>query len=134
MASYVEKNPIRTVAPYNINTSTAGTAVYVPVPSKFQYALQDVSDAAAGRTEDTLMHKNRIGQKVKIELEWLGKNNAEISEILTAFNSEYLLINYLDAKLGAYTQKVFYVGDRSAPLYNSLLDIWENITFNIIER
>lgn len=134
MATYYANNPIRTVAPYDIYTSTAGTAVYVPVPSKYQYNLADVSASDSGRTQDSLMHKNRISQKVTLNLEWVGKGVSEVSEILQAFNSEYLQVVYLDAYVGAYRTKIFYVGDRAAPMYNSTLDIWQGITFNLIER
>lgn len=131
MASYNQYNPIRKVAPY---TGSVGTYVYVPVPSKYQYDLQDVSSPDAGRTEDALMHKQRIAQKVKIELAWSNLNTSGVSEVLTAFNSEYLSIEYLDAKVGTYVTKIFYVGDRTSPLYNSKMDVWENVSFNIIER
>ena len=131
MASYNQYNPIRKVAPY---TGSVGTYVYVPVPSKYQYDLQDVSSPDAGRTEDALMHKQRIAQKVKIELAWSNLTTSGVSEVLTAFNSEYLSIEYLDAKAGTYVTKIFYVGDRTSPLYNSKLGVWENVSFNIIER
>ena len=39
-------------------------------PSSYQWKLADVSASDAGRTEDTVMHKNRIGQTVGIELSW----------------------------------------------------------------
>lgn len=134
MASYNASNPIRAIAPYDISTSTAGATVYVPIPSKYQYSLQDVSAPNSGRTEDALMHKQRVAQKVKLELEWAFPNDSEVAEILTAFNPEYLLVSYKDAKANAYASKVFYVGDRATPLYNSTLHRWENIAFNIIER
>lgn len=124
-------NPIKRVAPY---TSSVGTYVTVPVPSVYQWALQDVSDSEAGRTEDTLMHKNRVAQKVKIELQWQNLSTADASTILNAFNSEYLSIEYLDPKSNAFLTKIFYVGDRSAPLYNATMNVWSNISFNIIER
>ena len=37
-------------------------------PSEFTYGLQDVSASDSGRTQDGLMHKNRITQKVKLNL------------------------------------------------------------------
>lgn len=123
MASYNALNPIR-----SINGS------YVPVPTRYQYSLQDVSAPNAGRTEDALMHKQRITQKVKIELEWANQTTAAVSEILNAFNPEYIQVRYLDAKAGDFVTKTFYVGDRAAPLYNSKLGVWENVAFNIIER
>lgn len=123
MASYDQYNPIRRV----------GTA-YVRSPSVYTYGLQDVSDPDAGRTEDALMHKNRIAQKVTLGLAWNNISTAEVSEILTAFNPEYIEVEYLDAKAGSYLTKTFYVGDRSVPMYSSILNIWQNVTFNLIER
>lgn len=123
MASYNALNPIRSI-----------DGNYVPVPTRYQYSLQDVSAPNAGRTEDALMHKQRITQKVKIELEWANQTTAAVSEILNAFNPEYIQVRYLDAKAGDFVTKTFYVGDRAAPLYNSKLGVWENVAFNIIER
>lgn len=118
-----EYNPIRSV-----NGAT------VPCPSVYQWKLSDVSAPDAGRTEAAVMDKMRVAQKVHIELSWNNMSNAETAQILQAFNPEYINVNYLDAMAGGYRTKTFYVGDRSSPLYNSLLGIWSNITFNIIER
>lgn len=107
---------------------------FVASPSTFQWSLQDVSDPDAGRTEDGLMHKMRIGQKVKIQLSWNAVTTAVASTILTAFNPEYVSVTYLDPKEGSYQTKTFYVGDRSAPMYNGTLGLWSNISFNIIEQ
>lgn len=112
--------------------SVGGNAV--KCPSVYQYELYDVSDADAGRTEDTKMDKKRIGQCVKIQLAWNNLTTAEVSRILTAFNPEYIQVRYLDAMRGTYRTSEFYVGDRTAPLYNAEMDLWENVAFNIIER
>ena len=40
----------------------------VPVPSKYDWKLSDVSSKDAGRTEDGLMHKERVTQKVHSSL------------------------------------------------------------------
>mgnify|MGYP006958164452 CR=1 FL=1 len=116
-------NPIRTV-----------DGETVKCPSSYQWKLQDISDSDAGRTEDTVMHKNRIVQCVKLELSWQNISTAEVSDILRKFNPEYVTICYLDAKEGDYVTKVFYVGDRSTPMYNCQLGIWSNVSFNVIER
>lgn len=116
-------NPIRSVD---------GEAV--PCPSSYLYKLEDVSTADAGRTEDTLMHKKRIGQLVGIELSWQNIPTSEVSQILKAFDPEYVTVNYLDAKQGGYVTAVFYVSDRSAPLYNARKGLWRNVSFNLIKR
>ena len=106
----------------------------VPCPSSYQYELSDVSDPDSGRTEDGLMHKMRIAQKVHINLSWQYVTNADAKTILTAFNPEYVDVNYLDPLTNSYQTKTFYVGDRSAPIYNTRLGLWTSVSFNIIER
>lgn len=117
---------------YNPIQSVDGATV--PCPSSYEYKLSDVSAADAGRTEDGLMHKMRIAQKVHLELKWQNIKTSDVSTILTAFNPEYISVNYLDAMSGSYQTKTFYVGDRSVPSYNTALGLWSNVAFNIIEQ
>lgn len=117
---------------YNPIKSVNG--VSVKCPSGYQWKLQDISDADAGRTEDTTMDKNRIGQCVKLELSWQNVSIEEAADILQKFNPEYITLCYLDAMTGKYETSEFYVGDRSAPLYNCQKGVWSNIAFNVIER
>lgn len=119
---------------YNPILSVDGNPVRPP--SVYSWSLQDVSDPDAGRTEDALMHKLRIGQKVKIQLAWNNISTTETSPILTAFNKEYVDVEYLDPMVGGYVTKTFYVGDRSTPMYNNTIygGLWSNVAFNIIEQ
>lgn len=123
MAVYDTYNPIRSVN---------GNAI--KCPSSYLWKLEDVSASDAGRTEDIVMHKKRIGQVVALELSWKNVSTAEVSEILQAFNPEYITVCYLDAMQGKYITSEFYVGNRSAPMYNSFKGLWSNVSFNIIER
>lgn len=118
-----------------INLRMDGTGT-IPSPSAMKYGLQDVSAAQSGRTDDAIMHKNRIGQKRKLDLEWSGLTPAQVSTVLQAFNPEYIEVEYWDALDGQYETRTFYVGDRSAPV-----KIWavgrkyyEKVSFNIIEQ
>ena len=118
-------NPIQTV----------GSNSNIPCPSSYQWKLSDVSASDAGRTEDAKMHKMKIAQKVHLELSWQNVSTAQASTILTAFNvSEYFSVTYLDPMNGGFLTKTFYVGDRSAPAYNTRKGIWSNVSFNIIEQ
>lgn len=112
--------------------SVDGTAI--PCPSSYTWSLQDISASNSGRTEDTVMDKKRIGQIVKLNLSWKAVSIEDASTILTAFNPEYITVRYLDAMTGDFQTKEFYVGDRSTPLYNSTLGVWDKISFNIIQR
>ena len=117
-----------------VNPLQSVGGVTVKSPSSYIYKLEDVSAADAGRTEDTVMQKKRIGQVVSLELSWKNITTAEVSAILQAFNPEYINVTYLDAKAGTFVTSEFYVGNRSAPMYNATMGLWSNVSFNIIER
>ena len=105
----------------------------IPTPSKYDWKLSDVSDADAGRTEDGLMHKLRIAQKVHIELEWQNVSDSDAQTILAAFQPEYISVKYFDYKSNGFLTKTFYVGDRQVTSYNRVKKIG-TISFNIIEQ
>lgn len=117
---------------YNPISTVDGAAI--PSPSSFQWEREDLSDSSAGRTEDGKMHKNRIGNKVAVSLSWNNISTAKASQILNAFEPEYVNVRYLDPEIGGYTTKTFYVGNRTAPMYNSQLGLWSNVSFKIIEQ
>lgn len=117
---------------YNPIKSVDGVAV--KSPSVYKWKLEDLSASDAGRTEDTVMDKKRIGQLVGIELQWNKVSIPDASKILKLFNPEYIKVEYLDAMEGKYVERTFYVGERSAPLYNGELGLWDNIAFNLIGR
>ena len=121
----------RTKYPFKVNN------VDMPCPSKFEISYQDVSAADSGRVESALMYKNRVAQKVKISLEWLGVSDANAATILTAFDPEYVDVTFHDAKTNAVTTKNFYTGDRKGATYwwNDDGDFtFSTIAFDIIER
>lgn len=109
---------------------------YIKSPSSMTVHIEDVSRSDAGRTEDALMHKNRITRKRKIDLQWSNPTPAEAQEILGAFSSEYFSVTYYDPLEGTNATRTFYSGDQDVPV-----KIWtvnnkryESIAFNIIER
>lgn len=121
----------RTKYPFKVN----GTDM--PCPSKCEVGYQDISASDSGRTLDGLMHKEKVGQKVKLDLEWKGVSDADASTILLAFDPEYVDITYHDTKTNSILTKNFYTGDRKASTY------WWNddgeftylsVAFNVIER
>lgn len=108
----------------------------MPCPSSFSWAIQDISAAESGRTDNALMHKNRVAQKRKISLAWAAKDPETTSKILKAFDPEYFNVRYPDMKSGKYETRTFYAGDRTAPvkLWNIGKKIIEQVSFEIIER
>lgn len=109
--------------------------VTMPCPSSFEWGLQDVSLGESGRTDDALMHKNRVAQKRKIAISFNGITMENAQIILNAVNPEYINVYYYDPMDGWGT-RTFYVGDRSAPfktfwIGNKRVD---RLSFDIIER
>lgn len=113
-------------------TQSTPAWLYPPATAKVSY--NDVSSQDAGRTLDGVMHKERIGTCVKIELKWNYVNSATAQAILAAFQPEYIYVQYYDPRTATAQTKYFYAGDRGAGVYNSALDIFESITVNIIEQ
>lgn len=116
-----------------VNPIQSVGGIAIPCPSKYDWKLSDVSAADAGRTEDAKMHKLRIAQKVHIELEWQNVSDETAQTVLTAFQPEYINVNYFDYKEMGFQTKTFYVGDRSVSSYNRTKHI-STIAFNIIEQ
>ena len=128
-------NPIQSVQPCDERGSATGTAVTdLPCPSSYTWDMEDVSASDAGRTQDGAMHKKRIGQVVAVSLAWRNINDAAVSKILKAFNSEYLKVTYYDAMAGTFQTLIFYVGNRTAPMYNKRLGLWQNLSFKFIDK
>ena len=80
------------------------------------------------------MQKKRVGQAASVELGWQNISTEKVSQILQAFDPEYITVEFLDAKKGIFRTSEFYVGDRTAPLYNTRLGLWSSVSFTIIER
>lgn len=137
--AYDPLNPIRQIglsesSMYTLTWFDGGTEKLVRAPAVYVWKLEDVSAADSGRTEDATMYKNRVGQIVGLELSWRNIGTAEASAIVNAFDPEYVFVTYLDLKSGDYETAEFYVGNRSAPLYNTRRGVWSSLSFNLIKR
>ena len=126
------------ITPLKVGRTADGLAA-VKTPDTFNWGLQDVSSADAGRVNDAsaTMYKNRVTQKRKISLAWNDPDGSETAAILQAFNPEYFFVRYFDPMANAWETRQFYAGDRSAPY--KWIDIkggtrLTTLSFNIIER
>ena len=81
------------------------------------------------------MHKNRVGQKRTIQLCWKGPTRAECAQILQAVNPEYFYVTYPDLMSGEQEERLFYVGDRTAPykVWWDGYEIMDKLSFKLIE-
>lgn len=112
-------------------------SIALPQPYSYSWALQDISAASAGRTEDTLMHKETVGKKRKLQVSWKAKDTADTAAILSAVTaSEYFSVRYFDMLDNQYETRTFYVGDRSAGVKKWWINdhMIDTISFDLIER
>lgn len=111
--------------------------VEMPCPSSFQWGLSDISAAESGRTDDTLMHKNRVGQKRTLTITWNALDWEDSCKIIQAFNPEYVSVTYPDLLTGNEAEtRTFYTGDKAVPFKSWWLgnQRMESISFEVIER
>ena len=109
----------------------------LPCPSSFTWGLQDVSASQSGRTDDDIMHKNRVALNRKLSIGWNGPDFETAHKIIKAVNPEYIKVEYPDLLSGdEHEKRTFYVGDRSSPwkcwwVGNKRM---EGLSFDLIER
>lgn len=120
---------------YRIYVDTGAAFAELPVPSALNYGLQDISSSNAGRTEDAVMQKERIGKAPKITLTYNNRDTALVATALGLVKAEYFNILYQDLENGGvYTYGEFYRGDVSMDVYNGALDLWSTCKFSLIKR
>ena len=128
-------NPFWNGTDFNPIISVDGVSLPV-TPSSFSWNQEDLSNASAGRSEDGVMHKNRIGMIRSAQLEWQNLPIETMQTIINMFSPEYIMVVYIDPATGeGYNyrrREVFYVGNRSVAVKNAALNICEKLSFNII--
>lgn len=105
-----------------------------PRPSAFSVDFEDVSKPTAGRTEDTVMHKERVGTAVKIFLQYNAVSKAEAHTILSVFHPEYVSVKYYDDLSGALRTSTFYCGTPHTEWINTGIGLRRDISVNLIEQ
>lgn len=92
-------------------------------------------DFDSGRMADGTMERNMVAEKRKAQIGLPPMHSAELNEIMKVIcgtNNVSFEATFPDPWTGTYTG-TFYVGDRSAPIYSCALDIWDKVTFSIVE-
>ena len=108
----------------------------IPCPAGMEWVKDDVSGSDAGRTDDTLMHKNKQGEKRTLSLEWINLSKEEIHEVLVAFKPEYVNVTYWDPLIGDDVTKTFYTGRMKAKVRTWVYgrERYSSLNFDVIER
>lgn len=110
-------------------------SVEVKDPKVFQVDIQDI-DKESERNANGTMQRTRVAVKRKLTVEWGPLSNAEISKILNAVSEVFFTVKYPDPVTGATATKIFYTGDRTAPVLRVKNGVtrWEGLKTSLVEK
>ena len=83
----------------------------IPDPSAYSGQTSDL-DTSAERDVTGLLHRNRVAQKVPVEMSWKGLDWPVLTTILQAVNSDSFQFTFPDPNTGLSRSGTYYAGDR----------------------
>lgn len=117
--------------------------IWVPTPTTFDFSTEDLEDEAF-RTADGLMHRQRVGKKIKLTCVW---------QVIPESNEYYSLVSLLDGLPEFFpvqfphpngNNNYVITAYRGNPLSTSMrsyydngkkkISYWKNLKVNFIER
>ena len=98
-----------------------------------KWTRNDVDGSNAGRTMDGTMYRERIASKVRLDITCLPLSSEDAATVLNAIYPEYVQVEYIDPMYG-YSIKTMYSNNTPATYINTTTDLWDGITFPLIER
>ena len=103
-----------------------------------KWKISDLDAPDSGRTLDGVMHRNRVAQKVDLEVTCRPLTTSEASTVLTAINPEWVTVVYDDPRAGTTQTKTMYSNNRPATFLQQNWAgtgyVWSGITFPLIEQ
>ena len=106
----------------------------LPTPSAYSCAYKELCGASAGRTEDMKMNKMVIGNYVELSVGYAAMNTGEMSDLLNTFKDEYVSLYYFNPLRNAYEYREFYTSEKSVPMYNGKLGLWDKFSMTFTQR
>lgn len=98
-----------------------------------KWTRNDLDGSNAGRTMDGVMHRERVASKVRLDITCLPLSSADAQVVLNAIYPEYVTVEYVDPMQGLVT-KTMYSNNTPATYIDTKTDLWEGITFPLIEQ
>ena len=98
-----------------------------------KWQRNDPDGPNAGRTMDGVMHRERVATKVKLNVTCRPLKSEDAQVVLNAIYPEYVEVEYIDPMCG-HSVKTMYSNNPPATFIDTATDLWEGITFPLIER
>lgn len=106
--------------------------VDLPTPTSYKVEYNDIDSASAGRSEDGIMHRDRVRNKMaKISVGWDRLLTDEVTKVLTAITPDEFTVKYF---FGTTKEATMYAGTPSCELVVDWGKVakWK-VSFNLIE-
>lgn len=103
------------------------------VQNGIKWQRNDIDGANAGRTMDGTMHRERVTSKVRLDVTCLPLSSENASVVLNAIYPEYVEVEYTDPMIGLCIKQM-YSNNTPATYIDTYTNMWEGITFPLIER
>lgn len=98
-----------------------------------KWTRNDLDGSNAGRTMDGIMHRERVSSKIRLDITCLPLKTEDASMVLNAIHPEYVEVEYTDPMYG-HVYKTMYSNNNPATYIDTKTDLWEGISFPLIER
>ena len=98
-----------------------------------KWQRNDLDGSTAGRTMDGVMHRERVTSKIRLDITCTPLSSEDAQTVLSAILPEYVEVEYTDPLYGL-VYKTMYSNNTPAIYVNTTTDMWEGITFPLIER
>ena len=109
---------------------------YIAAKDGVKWQRSDIEAPSAGRTLDGLMHRGRVGTKIRLDVTCRPLNAAELSTVMNAILPEYVTVSYSDPLYGSVTKSMYSNNTPASCLMKKRdgSEWWSGVTFPLIER
>lgn len=101
-----------------------------------KWTRSDVDGPTAGRTMDSVMHRKRIGTKIRLDITCKPLTATELSTVLNLIYPEYVTVTYDDPMYGRVTKTMYSNNNPASYLIMKPngTELWDGISFPLVER
>lgn len=101
-----------------------------------KWQRNDIESDDAGRTLDGVMHRDRVGSKVRLDIKCKPLKSSEAMAVLGAIAPEFVTVRYIDPQDGSVTRTMY---SNNIPAICATINpdgtaVWKGIEFPLIER
>lgn len=101
-----------------------------------KWTRSDIDSPDTGRDMEGVMHRGRVGTKIRLDVTCKILKSTELYTVLNAIYPEYVSVTYNDPMLGTVT-KTMYSNNNPAVYQLHRTDgteYWSGVTFPLVER